>query len=220
MVRSVRKILPDAAILVIDDCSTDGTRKDALAAGAAVVSHVVNLGYGAALVTGYLYAIKGDFQIVLQMDGDGQHLAQEIIKLLDPVLTGEADLTLGSRYLEGCGYTTSLLKRLGTRLFSLVFSLATGTRLSDPTSGFQCLGKKALTLYTKAQFPADYPDVDVLLMSHYAGIKITERSVRMEERGGGASIHSGLGPFYYLIKMCLSILMVLLGYRQWRKHVS
>lgn len=221
VVQSVKRILSAATVLVVDDCSVDATREEAFKAGAVVVTHAVNLGYGAALETGYLYASLRRFSIVVQMDGDGQHLAEEIPKILDPVMRGEADVVVGSRYLQDASLNdTSLPKRLGQKLFSGLYFLMTGRSITDPTSGFQCLGPKALKLYTTTHFPEDYPDVDVLLMCYYADLTMIERPVRMIRRSGGRSMHSGLLPLYYLMKMCLALLLVVLGSRRWKEHVS
>jgi len=100
IVKSVKGVLPIAKVLVVNDCSSDDTRREAIEAGATVISHPINLGYGAALETGYLYALGNGFEYIIQMDGDGQHLPEEIPKIISPVLNGEADIVVGSRYLS------------------------------------------------------------------------------------------------------------------------
>lgn len=218
VVRSAKQTIPSAAVLVVNDCSQDATAMEAQAAGARVLSHPINLGYGSALESGYLYAIRHWFDIVVQMDGDGQHLAEEIPKILTPVLTGQADVAFGSRYLGASGYKVPLVRRLGHRLFALIFSIITGKRLADPTSGFQCLNQKAVAFLAKGDFPWDFPDVDVFLMIYFAGLTAREVPVRMVNRSGGSSMHGGLKPFYYMIKMLLSIVIVVLNHRKWRRH--
>ncbi|MBM4328955.1 MAG: glycosyltransferase family 2 protein [Deltaproteobacteria bacterium] len=218
VVRAVKRVLSQATVLVIDDCSVDGTRQESLDAHAIVLSHAVNLGYGAALGSGYLFFEKEGYDILLQMDGDGQHLAEEIPKLLGPIQAGAADVVIGSRYAEGCGPSrTNVVKRWGQQLLSAIFFLATRQRITDPTSGFQCLGKKAVEFYTRARYPHDYPDVDVLIMASYAGLTIREVPVMMAERAEGVSMHSGLQPLYYLVKMILSSFVVILSCREWKK---
>jgi len=221
VVSSVRKVLPQAGVVVIDDCSTDSTGREAAAAGAAVLTHAVNLGYGAGLETGYIYAVRRGYECVIQMDGDGQHPAGELPALLAPVTNGDADLVLGSRYLAaGCGYRTPFLRRLGQKIFGGIVQVLARASVTDPTSGFQCLGARALRLFSSGVFPADFPDADVLLMAHYAGLKVVEVPVRMLQRNEGVSMHSGLKPVYYGMKMFLSIFMVVLSCRRWKKHVS
>ncbi|NPV85525.1 MAG: glycosyltransferase family 2 protein [Anaerolineae bacterium] len=218
VVRSVYALFPKASVLVIDDCSTDNTREQALKAGALTVSHPFNLGYASALETGYLYAVQHMYDIVVQMDGDGQHIAEEINKILQPVLNHEADIVIGSRYKNKSveGYRTPLTRRLGQRFFSVIFWILTRQRITDPTSGFQCLNRKALELYIKGDFPDDFPDADMLLLAHYSGLTVREVSVRMVERSEGVSMHAGWKPVYYVLKMLLSMFMVSLNYRKMR----
>ncbi|MHC4715316.1 MAG: glycosyltransferase family 2 protein [Planctomycetota bacterium] len=178
VVRSARAALPDADIAVIDDNSQDGTAKEAAYAGAVILRHTINLGYGAGLETGYVYAVRKGYDCVLQMDGDGQHPGEELPKLLAPVLSGEADLVVGSRHLEG-SYRMPPLRRFGQKVFGAIVRLLTGLEITDVTSGFQCLGKRALGFFSSGVFPTDYPDADVLIMAHFAGLRVSEVPVRM-----------------------------------------
>lgn len=218
VVAAVRAVLPPATVLVVNDCSGDGTAAEARAAGARVISHPINLGYGSALELGYLYAIRRGCDVVVQMDGDGQHLAEEIPKILTPVLAGEADVAFGSRYLGGSSYRVPLVRRIGHRLLAAIFSAITHRKLADPTSGFQCLNRRAVAFLAKGDFPWDFPDVDVFLMIYFAGLTAREVPVRMVSRSGGRSMHSGLKPLYYMIKMLLSITIVVLNHRKWRQY--
>lgn len=221
IVGSVKHILSSATVIVINDCSADETKAEAMSAGATVVDHPINLGYGAALETGYLYALRYGHEFIIQMDGDGQHLPDEVPKILAPVLNGEADIVIGSRYLAADNtYRASFSRRMGQKFFGKIFSAITRYDITDPTSGFQCLNRKAFELFTKGHFPHDFPDVDVLLMAHYAGFRVKEIPVVMMERSGGTSMHAGLKPLYYVIKMILSILMVVLSQRRWKQYVS
>jgi glycosyltransferase involved in cell wall biosynthesis len=219
VVRSVKSVLPEATIIVIDDCSTDHTKQEAEKAGAVIFSHPINLGYASSLELGYIYALNNEYDIVVQMDGDGQHLAEETPKILESVISGEADIVIGSRYLSvDRGYETSLARRLGQKFFCAIFSLISKYKITDPTSGFQCLNRKTFKLFASGHFPDDFPDTDVLLIAHYAGLRVKEVPVVMMERSGGKSMHSGLKPLYYIIKMILSIFMVVLNYRRWKKY--
>lgn len=218
--RGVLEAIPEADVAVVDDASVDGTRAEALSAGAAVLSHGVNLGYGAALETGYLYAAEKGYSILLQMDGDGQHLPGELPAILADVRSGDADIVLGSRYLAASAhYHTSFARRTGQKVFAGMLRILSGTSVSDPTSGFQCLSRRAIGLYTSGIFPYDYPDADILLLAHYAGLRIKEVPVKMVERSEGTSMHSGWKPFYYVAKMCLSMFVVMLGRRGWKNYV-
>lgn len=218
VIRAIRETLPAADIAVVNDASRDGTVAEALEAGATVLPHAVNLGYGAALESGYLHALHAGYDIVLQMDGDGQHLASELPAILAPIAAGEADLVLGSRYLaDGPPYHCQPLKRFGQRLFGAILRLLTGRRFTDPTSGFQALSRRAIRFFAGGVFPCDYPDADVLLMAYLAGLRIREVPTRMVNRAGGQSMHTGLKPVYYAMKMVLSIFIVLLNFHLWRR---
>jgi glycosyltransferase involved in cell wall biosynthesis len=218
VLESVRAVLPEATLVVIDDDSTDGTADEAMQAGASVLPHPVNLGYGAALETGYLYARDRDFSVVIQMDGDGQHLAEELPSLLQPILDGSADIVMGSRYLAAArSMETTWVKRAAQILFSQIVRLLTQLRITDPTTGFQALGRRAIELFASGVYPCDYPDADVVTMATMAGLRIWEVPVRMAPREGGASMHSGLRPLYYMMKMLLSIFVVVLNYPTWHR---
>ncbi len=220
VVCGVRMALPAADIAVINDASTDETAAQAREVGALVLPHPVNLGYGAALETGYLHALESGYNYVLQMDGDGQHLAEELPKLLAPLAAGEADLVIGSRYLAGGQYRAPLPRRMGQLFFRALVWLLTRRRLTDPTSGFQGLNRDALRFMVSGIFPPDYPDADVLTMTAKAGLRLMEVPVRMATREGGVSMHSGLKPLYYMMKMLLALFVVWLSRARWAQWRS
>jgi hypothetical protein len=221
VVSAVRRQLPRARVVVVDDSSSDATALEATNAGALVLAHGCNLGYGAALETGYLHARHANIDIVAQMDGDGQHRADQLPLILQPVMDGSADIVIGSRYgAAGSRMHIPALRRAGHRFFSVLVRLLTGLRLADPTSGFQCMNRRAVDFFASGSFPCDYPDSDVILMAHLAGLRIREVPVIMEDRHGGVSMHAGLMPLYYGIKMLLSMLMVLLNLRVWHRFAK
>lgn len=194
-------------VLVVDDGSPDGTAAEARAAGARVVSHPYNLGYGSALHTGYCHALREGYGRVLQMDADGQHEAAMLPRLLAGLDQG-ADVVLGSRYLDGAPPPSSLARRLGTRLFAAIASTWIGQRITDPTSGFQGLSRRALEAVVHDGFPEDYPDTDVLVEHHRRGLRLCEVPVRMHARKGGLSMHRGARIAYYGYKMLLTLLLL------------
>jgi glycosyltransferase involved in cell wall biosynthesis len=188
-----------------------------------VVTHLINLGYASSLETGYLYALRNQFDIVVQMDGDGQHLPEEIEKILTPVIRNDADLVIGSRLLRGnVSYMQPKMRVIGQIFFSWIFTLLTRNHISDTTSGFQCLKIKCVNFYVNHHFPDDYPDVNILLMAHFAGFRIKEVPVKMLERIGGKSMHSGFKPIYYFMKMLLSIFLIYINRKEYMTngHVS
>jgi len=191
-------------VLVVDDGSKDRTGLVARDNEARVLRHPFNLGYGASLQTGYKYALRHGYGIVCQMDADGQHRAEDVVKLCQPVEEGELDLVIGSRFLEKTSYEDTALKGTGRSLFGGIARWF-GLEVTDPTSGFQALNERVLKLYSNEHFPSDFPDVDVLLAAHRAGIRIGERTVHMREEPRASTMHSGLRPVYYVYKMLLSI---------------
>ncbi len=210
VVQQVKKEVPEALVLVVNDGSTDQTEQKALAAGAKVLSHPFNMGYGVALQTGYKYALQYGFDYVLQMDGDGQHDPRYLQGLLKEVQEGGVDVAIGSRFLGEGEYQVPLLRRVGMRLFGFIASRLSGQKITDPTSGYQALNQRAIEFCTRDAFPGDYPDADVLVMLHRAGLRFREVPVGMHPNFQGRSMHSGLKPLYYIYKMLLSIMLNLM----------
>ena len=206
----VRQIYPQYDIAVVNDGSRDDTAEAARAAGAQVVSHPFNMGYGVAIQTGYKYALRHGYDILVQMDGDGQHDPSFIAQLLAPILANETDFVLGSRFLGIESYEPSLARRAGMAFFRLLVSRLIGQRITDSTSGFQAFNRQVIRFFTTEVFPCDYPDADMLLTLHRANFRIREVPVKMYARAEGKSMHSGLKPLYYMFKMLLSIFVTLL----------
>lgn len=198
---------PELDILIIDDGSVDATREVAKKHRVVVLSHPFNLGYGAAVQTGYHYALEQHYQFVVQMDADGQHEPEDVATLLTPVQNNSCDLALGSRFLHADSYDPPWARKIGIRFFQWTTRLITGQRLTDPTSGFQAMNRRVLQVLTTPHFPEDFPDADVLIMLHYYGMKIQEVPVRMHPPTG-SSMHRGLWrPLFYMAKMSLSLLV-------------
>jgi len=210
VVASVAEALPGTHILVVDDGSRDRTGQSAAGAGAMVLRLPFNMGYGVALQTGYKFALRRGYAFAAQMDADGQHEPRDLPLLLETVRSGEADLALGSRFLGRKIYRAPLARRAGMLLFRLLASVLVRQHITDPTSGCQALNRRTIRFYASEIFPVDYPDADVLLMVHRAGLRIREIPVRMYAADDNASMHSGLQPVYYIFKMFLSIAVTLL----------
>ncbi len=198
---------PEMPILVVDDGSQDNTREMALAHHVAVISHPFNLGYGAAIQTGYKYALEQGFSFLAQIDADGQHEVEDILSLIEPVKQGHCDLALGSRFLHADSYKPSLMRQIGICFFRRITSLLTGQALTDPTSGFQAMNSKVLNILTRNEFPTDYPDADVLVMLYYYGTRIKEIPVRMHSSQGNSMHRGWWRPLYYMGKLCLSLII-------------
>lgn len=211
LIKNIQGKITEADILVVDDGSIDRTARMAEKAGAIVVRLPFNMGYGAALQTGFKYALMKRYRYVVQMDADGQHDPDSIKTLLDEIKKEDADVVIGSRFLDGGGsYKAPWLRRMGIILFGRITSMITGQPVTDPTSGFQALNRDTLRFYASKYYPVDYPDADVIIMLHRAGLRIKEVPVFMHVRKEGQSMHSGLKPLYYIFKMFLSMFVTLL----------
>ena len=209
VVHELRAFDPEIDVVVVDDGSSDATSETAIAAGAAVVRLPFNLGIGAAVQTGFRYALEHGYHTAVRLDGDGQHDPAELPKLLEPLARGEADVVTGSRFrdTEG-GYRPPLARRLGITWFARLVSLLSGQRVTDTTSGFQALNRKGIALFA-SDYPSDYPEVEatVLLLKHR--LRLVEVPVRMREREHGASSITFLRSLYYAIKVTLALLVAM-----------
>ena len=206
VIDSLNKHVPDFDILVVDDGSTDRTGQIARDLGARVVRHPFNLGIGGAVQCGFIYALEHGYDYMVQVDGDGQHCADEIAKLEramrdDPRL----DMVCGSRFLtKEHGYPAPVSRRTGIHIFAFLMSHIVGQRVSDPTSGFRLYNRRAIALFAR-DYPHDYPEAEAVLMVHHHRLRMAEVPVRMLRRDGGvSSIRSGKSV-YYMIKVLFAI---------------
>ncbi|MDH4226770.1 MAG: glycosyltransferase family 2 protein [Deltaproteobacteria bacterium] len=209
VVNDVRANHPSADILVIDDGSSDKTFDRAAAAGAVTLKLPYNLGIGATVQTGFKYALKHNYDIAVQVDGDGQHPAVEIQKLVSVITSGKADLAVGSRFLGQGNYKPSVARGIGITIFSNIVSYIVGARFTDTTSGFRATGKNAIKFLAE-NYPDDYPEVEALVVLSRRGFKITEVPVTMSERTGGTSSITAGKSVYYMAKVMLAIFIDLL----------
>ncbi len=192
-------------VVVIDDGSKDATGRLAAEHGATVLRLPFNLGYGAALQTGYKFAQHCRAGLIVQMDADGQHDPRYLPQLLAPIRDGTADLVVGSRFASASAYQMGRIRTLGRLVFQHVARLA-GLRITDPTSGLQAMNGAVLELYAGDFFPSDYPDVDVLLEAHRRGLRIRECPVEMREGTRKSRLHGGLRrSFYYVYRLTLAL---------------
>ncbi|MGO8906726.1 MAG: glycosyltransferase family 2 protein [Solirubrobacteraceae bacterium] len=210
VISDVRSTLPSADVLVIDDGSSDRTAEEAAEAGAISLSLPVNSGYGAALQTGYKFAVRHRYAIVGQIDADGQHKAEYLVTMLEALEEQKADVIVGSRFLTDDGhYRPSAARAVGIRLFARLASLITHEHISDPTSGFQLMRIDVARFFCSDVYPTDYPDADILILLHRTGYRVREVPVQMRP-SPGQSMHTGHTTPYYVYKMLLSIFVTLL----------
>ncbi|HHW30289.1 MAG TPA: glycosyltransferase family 2 protein [Clostridiaceae bacterium] len=206
VIKSVKKNIPQSTVLVINDGSKDNTLNAAIHAGAKVIDLPFNLGIGGAMQTGFLYALRNNYDIAVQVDADGQHDPGYITKLIEPVANGLADMCIGSRYICKTSYKSSVLRRVGMIFFSNLIYLLTGNKIKDPTSGYRAVNRKVICYFSK-NYPIDYPEVDVLVKLFRKKYKIMEIPVEMKVRNTGKSSITPIRSVYYMIKVSLSLLI-------------
>jgi hypothetical protein len=206
VVSEIRAVDPGIDVLVVDDGSHDGTAVAAEAAGARVVRLPFNLGIGGSVQTGFRYAAEHGYELAVRLDGDGQHDPTQLPKIIAPVLAGEADICVGSRFAGEEGYRSSASRRIGIRILARTVSLLTHQRVTDTTSGFQALNGKAIALFA-ADYPHDYPEVEATVLLHKHRLRLCEVPVQMRERAAGRSSITALRSIYYMAKVLLAILV-------------
>jgi hypothetical protein len=209
VIGNVRAAVPQADVVVINDGSRDNTAQVAELAGAFVVSLPYNLGIGAAMQTGFLFAGRGGYDYAIQVDGDGQHDPHEVGEILEPILAGEADVVAGARYIEDRGYITPWPRRVGIIILATLISLIVRRRVTDPTSGFRASNRKAIE-HCAELYPSDYPEPESVVQFARAGVRMKEVPVTMNARYGGQSSITPFRSFYYMVKVVLAIFIDLL----------
>lgn len=218
VIDKIQKTAPGVDIVVVDDGSCDNTVKIVRKKGIRVLAHPINLGPGAATQTGYKYALNYSYDFVIQLDADGQHEPGYINDLLSVLQSDSADMVIGSRFLGTQGYRPSWIRRVGMKILAVIISLVIGQRITDSSSGFRALRKEVVEFFANTDYPSDYPDADVLILAHFAGFRIKEVPVAMQENLTGNSLLSGSRFVYYGFKMLLSIIVTLLREKPTRER--
>lgn len=204
-----------ADVLIMDDASKDNTRRIVLGKQLEVVTHVFNLGYGSGLQVGYKYAVRNDYDYVIQMDADGQHDVSNVMRIYKKLITADEngkcpDIVIGSRFMEGSEtFPISKIKKLAIRMFRFLIKLGTGKKILDPTSGLQGLSRRAFGFYSGYNhFDDKYPDANMIMQMLLLGYRVVEIPAVMHARTEGVSMHSGLKPILYMLRMMFSIIAV------------
>ena len=205
VIQDVKNHLPQADILVVNDGSNDLTSQKAKARGAIVLDLPFKLGIGGAMQAGYKYAYKKDYDIAIQVDGDGQHDPKEIPKLLRGLEEKQWDMAIGSRFVDGSTvYKATLMRRVGISFFSKVISVILRQKITDSTSGFRAANRKAIKLFA-SDYPQDYPEPEALVLLSRCGLKMGEVPVNMIQRYFGESSITMARSVYYVVKVLLAI---------------
>jgi glycosyltransferase involved in cell wall biosynthesis len=204
VVAEIRDYDEDIEVLVVDDGSTDATAAVADSAGARVLRLPVNLGIGGAVQAGYLYAFERGFDLAVQVDGDGQHDARELGRLLEPIVSGRADLAIGTRFAGPRSYRAPVARRIGIGLFATLVSLRVRQRMTDTTSGFRAVNRRGIRLFA-VDYPHDYPEVEAVVTAARGDLRVCEVPVAMRPRITGRSSITTLRSFYYVVKVLLAL---------------
>jgi glycosyltransferase involved in cell wall biosynthesis len=224
VVREIRETAPGVPVLVINDCSRDGTVRVARAAGAQVLSLPHHLGLGGAVQAGYKLAFELGYDYVIRLDGDGQHDPRAIPAVFDALRASGCQMVIGSRFVGDDNPPSSFLRRLGIRFFRLVLRPILGKAVRDPTSGFVGVNREALQVFSQS-FPLEYPEIEALVVLQRKAFEFLEVPCRMRRRMAGRSSITALKSLYYIVHVLLGVFVNLLKYegrrpRRWRRRAE
>lgn len=205
-VLAIQEKAPDFDYVIINDCSTDNTKKLCEEKNFNIVNLPINLGIGGAVQTGYRYGYEEGYDMAVQVDGDGQHDPQFLGIMAEYLLEHDLDMVIGSRFIEKEGFQSSGARRMGIKYFTWLIKLMTGQTITDPTSGLRMVGREVMGMFA-TDYPADYPEPESVVTILKRGKKVQEIPVIMKERQGGVSSISPKKSIYYMLKVTLAILI-------------
>jgi glycosyltransferase involved in cell wall biosynthesis len=204
VVEAVKNVMPGVPVLVVDDCSMDATVTVARGAGAEVLTLPHHLGLGGCVQAGYKLAFELGYGYVIRVDGDGQHDARDIPKVLETLRSSGCEMVIGSRYLDGANGGTSIVRALGIRFFRVVLRPILGRPVSDPTSGFVGVNRSALEVFSRS-FPLEYPEIEALVVLQRRRFRFVEVPCRMRPRRTGRSSITPMKSIYYIVHVLLGV---------------
>jgi glycosyltransferase involved in cell wall biosynthesis len=216
VVAEVRQVMPGAPILVVDDCSEDSTAAVARLSGADVLPLPAHLGLGGCVQAGYRLAFELGYDFVIRVDGDGQHDPRYIPKILETLKRENCEMVIGSRFADGGGEHSGLLRRLGIAFFRVMLRPILGKPVHDPTSGFVGVNRTALALFSKS-FPLEYPEIEALVVLQRKRFRFIEVPCRMRPRRAGRSTITALRSLYYPVHVLLGVFVNVLKFEGRRK---
>ena len=215
LIEEIKAVCPEVDYLVVNDCSSDDTERLLEELGANYISLPCNMGIGGAVQSGYRYAAQNGYDIAIQIDGDGQHdvrFVKDMVKLIEDK---QADVVIGSRFIDKEGFQSSQARRIGIRILSMLIRLMCGAKVKDVTSGFRAVNRRFIELFAE-NYPDDYPEPEVIVTARLYGAVIKELPVVMRERTTGKSSINLKRSIYYMIKVSLAIIIcrISLGFRR------
>ena len=215
LIEEIKAVCPEVDYLVVNDCSSDDTERLLEELGANYITLPCNMGIGGAVQSGYRYAAQNGYDIAIQIDGDGQHdvrFVKDMVKLIEDK---QADVVIGSRFIDKEGFQSSQARRIGIRILSMLIRLMCGAKVKDVTSGFRAVNRRFIELFAE-NYPDDYPEPEVIVTARLYGAVIKELPVVMRERTTGKSSINLKRSIYYMIKVSLAIIIcrISLGFRR------
>ena len=216
VVREVHAVMPGVPVLVVDDCSIDATAHTARAAGARVLSLPHHLGLGGAVQAGYKLAFELGYDYVIRVDGDGQHDPKDIPKILEALEREKCEMVIGSRFVDGSGQHSSVLRAAGILFFRAVLRPIVGRPVRDPTSGFVGVNRTALALFSRS-FPLEYPEIEALVVLQRKRFRFVEVPCHMRPRRAGRSTITPVKSLYYMVHVLLGVFVNVLKFEGRRK---
>lgn len=217
VIAKLKQDMPRADYVVVNDCSKDSTMDKLREAEASYLNLPINLGIGGGVQTGYKYALLNGYDIAVQIDGDGQHDTQYLQAVIQPIIAGEKDIVIGSRFLIKEGFQSSGLRRVGITFLSALIRLCSGVKIYDVTSGFRAVSREYIKIYA-TDYPVDYPEPEAIVMAALAGARVGEEPVIMKERQGGESSISAFKSVYYMIKVSLAVILCRITHRKRKRQ--
>jgi glycosyltransferase involved in cell wall biosynthesis len=211
VVESIRREVPAALVIVVDDCSVDTTIQEARRAGARVLALPHHLGLGGCVQTGYKLAFELGYEYVIRVDGDGQHDPRDIPRIFDTLRSSGCEMVIGSRFVGDSSEHTSVLRSLGINFFRAVLRPILGKPVRDPTSGFVGVNRRALSVFSKS-FPLEYPEIETLVVLQRKAFTFMEVPCRFHPRTSGRSSITALKSIYYIVHVLLGVLINVLKY--------
>lgn len=206
VVNNIVENYPQYDYIIVNDGSNDNTEKICLKNGYHVLNLPINLGIGGAVQTGYCYARDNDYDVAVQIDGDGQHDVSFLAEMIKLIESGQADVVIGSRFVEKEGFQSSKIRRIGIKFLSGLAKILTGVRVKDITSGYRAVNRMFINIFAE-DYPSDYPEPEAMVIAAVYGGKIREYPVVMRERENGESSITLKKSVYYMTKVTIAMMI-------------